>query len=122
MLANIFGNLTSGLIRLAITAATLALIYVFLVKPVLETTEKVTAGSGNAVQQALDTVNQAFGEQTDGSVSVQIQKQIRTQLLGESGKRTGAIRSKRSRRLIRCIQRAEGDVNQIQRCAERLAP
>ncbi len=43
MFSNFFGNLTSGLIR-------------------LETTEKVTAGSGSSVQQALKSVNQAFGE------------------------------------------------------------
>ena len=42
LLRNLFGNLTSGIIRLAVAAGMLFLCYLFIVKPVLKTTSEVT--------------------------------------------------------------------------------
>ncbi len=46
LLRNLFGNLTSGIIRLAVTAGILFLVYLFLLKPVLDTTTEVIHSTG----------------------------------------------------------------------------
>jgi uncharacterized membrane protein YhiD involved in acid resistance len=119
VLSNIFGNLTSGLIRLAVTAATIILVYLFILKPILDTTENVSSGfTGNTdVQQVMDSVNEAFAN--EGSKS--IQKQIETQL-NRINSGDAAASSRKSQRLLRCVQRSAGDVARMQRCAERFAP
>lgn len=123
MLANIFGNLTSGIIRLAITAATILLVYLFILKPILATTENVTNSfaSGSEVQKAIDSVNEAFaGEGTES-----IRRQIEAQLEGAgpgSGADASDARVRKSQRLLRCVQNSAGDAARMQRCARRFAP
>lgn len=119
MLANIFGNLTSGLIRLAITAATILLIYLFILKPILATTENVTGGlTGDTdVQKLLESVNEAFGGEGSEPVRRQIERQL-NQI--ESGDAAGGTR--KAKRLLRCVQNSAGDVGRMQRCAARFAP
>ena len=66
ILRNLFGNLTSGIIRLAVTAGILFCAYLFIVKPVLHTSEEAFHSSGlDQIGKTLNTVN------------VQVQRQIR---------------------------------------------
>lgn len=121
MLANLFGNLTSGIIRLAVTAATIVLVYLFILKPILETTENVSGSisSNTDVQKAIDSVNEAFGEQ--GSQS--IKRQIEMQLKGvKNTSATNTPEMRKAQRMLKCVQKANGDVNKMQRCAERFGP
>ena len=46
ILRNLFGAVTSGIVRLAVTAGVLVLIYLFIVKPVLNTTNDAIKNSG----------------------------------------------------------------------------
>src|ERR1044072_204046 len=46
LLRNLFGSLTSGIIRLAVTAGVLLLCYLFIVKPALDTTNEAIKSSG----------------------------------------------------------------------------
>jgi hypothetical protein len=101
LLRNLFGNVTSGIIRLAVTAGVLFLAYLFIVKPVLDTTEKAFHSSG------LDQI----GKSLDG-VSKEIKRQVHRSFEATS---PGAKRKK----LAHCVQRAEGNVHQIERCARR---
>ena len=50
-LTQLFGNLTSGVIRLAVTVGMLAAVYFFIVKPVLHTTEKTVEATNHAFEQ-----------------------------------------------------------------------
>jgi len=102
LLRNLFGNLTSGIIRLAVTAGILALCYLFIVKPVLKTTD-------DAIHQ---TGFDQIGKSIEG-VSEQIQRQVRHSF--QATRQRGA----NPRRLVHCIQRASGDVQRIQRCTRR---
>jgi hypothetical protein len=101
LLRNLFGNLTSGVIRLAVTAGILVLVYLLIVKPVLKTTNDAIEKSG------LDQI----GKSIEG-VSTQIKREVH-----RSFKTTapGAQRQK----LVHCIQRANGNVHRIERCARR---
>jgi len=109
ILRNLFGNLTSGIIRLAVTVGILAAAYFFIVKPVLQTTD-------NAIDKANRSFERSFGEKglhdvtktledVNHQVKIQIQRSFHTAENGGNPKR-----------LIRCIKRAHGDVPKIQRC------
>lgn len=101
LLRNLFGNVTSGIIRLAVTAGILFLVYLFLVKPVLETTTDVIHSTG------LDQI----GKSLDG-VSKEIKREVHRSFESSS---PGAQRKK----LVRCVQRANGNVHRIEACAQR---
>jgi F0F1-type ATP synthase membrane subunit b/b' len=104
------GTVVNGIVRLVIVAATLALVYYFILRPILDTTETVSGGIQNNIEKTLNEVNDAF-DQVPGTGN---QAQIRRQINQSSGVNQD--------RLINCIQRAQQDVNRIQRCAERFGP
>jgi hypothetical protein len=104
------GTIVNGIVRIAIVAATLALVYYFILRPVLDTTETVSGGIQNNIEKTLNEVNDAFDQVPGTGNRAEIRRQI-NQSSGIS-----------QERLIRCIQRARQDVNRIQRCAERFGP
>jgi hypothetical protein len=106
ILRNLFGHLTSGIIRLAVAAGVLILTYLFIVKPVLntanETFDKAFKSTG------LDEI----GKTIEG-VNKQVQREVRQSF------RTTRNRGGDPDRLIRCIKRAHGNTARIQRCTHR---
>jgi len=111
ILRNLFGSLTSGIIRLLVAVGILAAAYFFIVKPVLKTTDK-----------AIDSANQNFEKTfhvkgvdvTDISATIddvnrQMQREIRRSF--HVAKKEG-----NPKRLVKCIQRSHGDVQKIERC------
>jgi hypothetical protein len=101
LLRNLFGNVTSGIIRLAVTAGVLFLAYLFIVKPVLETTDKAIRESGiNQIGKSL------------GGVGREIRKQVNHSLKATRGEGD-------HRKLIACIERANGNVVRLNRCSRR---
>lgn len=106
LLRNLFGNVTSGIIRLAVTAGVLFLCYLFIVKPVLKTTSEVTdkafKSSGlSEIGKTIDDVNR------------QVQREIRHSF--KVTKQSGGGTQK----LVNCIKRSNGDVKRIERCTRR---
>ena len=106
LLRNLFGNLTSGIIRLAVFAGVLFLCYLFIVKPVLKTTSEVTDKAFKS--SGLDEIGK-----TIKSVNVQVRRQIHRSF--EVTKQHGGNPQK----LIHCIKGANGDVKRIERCTRR---
>jgi hypothetical protein len=116
---------TSSVLRLAVGVGVLAAAYLFIVKPVLDTTDKAleTAGGFNQtlnanIQQSVQqsNVNPNVGRQIRRSIrraNHQIQRQLNRDL-----NRTASNR-RRQRHLLRCVQHANGNVSRIQRCARR---
>jgi hypothetical protein len=102
LLRNLFGNVTSGIIRLAVTAGVLFLCYLFIVKPVLKTTNDAIKSTG------LDQI----GKSLEG-MSTQIKREVHHSF--EVTKKRGANPQK----LVHCVKRANGDVQWIQRCTRR---
>jgi predicted PurR-regulated permease PerM len=112
VLRNLFGNVTAGIIRLLVTVGIIAAVGFFLVKPALETTRDISRETNQSIQNGFQNtgVNDISGQIKD--VNRQVQREIRRSLRtskqqGDAGK------------LINCIQRANQDVNKIQRCSER---
>ena len=53
ILRNLFGSLTSGIIRLLVTVGILAAAYFFIVKPVLKTTDKAIDGANQSFEKSF---------------------------------------------------------------------
>lgn len=110
-ISNLFGNLASGVIRLAVAVGIIAATYLFLVKPVLHTTDNAInesfgpGGLGGIQRQINHAIDSANG---------QVRRQVRRSF--HQSKRAGAHDSQK---LLRCVQRANGDVNRTQACARR---
>jgi hypothetical protein len=109
-LRNLFGNLTTGIIRLAVAVGILGAAYLFIVKPVMDTTN-------NAIDSANKTFEKSFGTTLDvGDLNKTIenvnhQVQIQVQRSFHTAKKHGD-----PMKLVRCVQRAHGNVQRIQRC------
>ena len=101
LLRNLFGNLTSGIIRLAVFAGMLLLLYLLIVKPVLKTTTDAIHSTG------LDQI----GKSLDG-VGVEIKREVHRTFEATS---PGGQR----KRLVHCVQRAEGNAHRIERCTRK---
>lgn len=114
ILRNLFGNVTSGLIRLAVTAGILGLTYLFIVKPVLNTTDE-------AFKTTNETIQRSFGGEagvgdlgkTINGVSRRVQREL------ERSFKASAKQGGNPQRLVRCIKRSHGDVHRIERCTRR---
>jgi hypothetical protein len=111
ILRNLFGSLTSGIIRLLVTVGILAAAYFFIVKPVLKTTD-------NAIKETNKSFEKSFGpgganlsdiDKTINSVNHQVQIQIERSF--HTAKKHG-----NPNKLVHCVQHAEGNVNKIKRC------
>ena len=121
-LRDLFGSLTSGIIRLAVTVGILAAAYFFIVRPVLDTTENVSDTVNNSIQSANKSFDESFGPHSETAKALrranrQVQIQI-TRSVHQAKHAGGGDPTK----LLHCIQRAAGDVNRMQRCTVKFAP
>jgi hypothetical protein len=102
LLRILFGSLTSGIIRLGVAAGILFLCYLFIVKPVLKTTDEAIKSSG------FDQIGK-----TIGGLSQEVQREVRHSF------RATRARGGNTQRLVHCIRHAHGNVKRIERCAHR---
>jgi hypothetical protein len=112
VLRNLFGNLSAGIIRLLVTVGILAAVYFFIVRPTLDTTEKISNEVNVNVQKGFEQSDLGDIDKTIDDVNRQVQREIKRSL--RASRQQGD-----ADRLIRCIQRAHQNVNKIQRCSER---
>ena len=109
ILRNLFGTVTSGIVRLIVAVGILAAAYFFILKPVLHTVDTTS-------QQFNHSFEKSFGENGLGDlgkafddVNKRVQIEIRRSF--HTAKREG-----NPKRLVRCIKHSHGDVQRIQRC------
>jgi predicted PurR-regulated permease PerM len=109
LLRNVFGNVTSGIIRLSVIVGAIAAVGIFIVKPVLHSTD-----------HAFDSVNQTLRESGLNNISKTINvssRRVRREIqhrINRSlrvSKETG-----NTAKLIRCIKKAQPDPDRIERC------
>jgi len=112
LLRNLFGNVTAGIIRLLVTVGILAAVYFFIVKPTLDTTEKISNEVNVNVQKGCEQSDLGDINRTIDDVNRQVQREVKKSF--RASKQQGD-----ADKLIRCIQRAHQNVNRIQRCSER---
>ncbi|MDQ5895203.1 MAG: hypothetical protein QG596_1464 [Actinomycetota bacterium] len=104
------GTLVSGVVRVLVVVATLAAAYYFVIRPVLDTTEKVSGGINSSIQQSLDEANEAFEQ---SNASVQTQQNVTTTIKN--------VPTNRLPQLTTCINRNPSSIQHIERCAKRLS-
>jgi hypothetical protein len=109
VLRNLFGNLTAGIIRLLVTVGILAAVYFFVVRPALDTTEKISHEVNVNVGKSLEHAGVGDIGKTIEDVNRRVQREIKRSLRQTRG-------HSEANKLIRCIQRAHQDVDKIQRC------
>jgi len=109
VLRNLFGNLTAGIIRLLVTVGILAAVYFFVIRPALDTAEKVSHETNVSVQQSI---KEAHIGKTIQNVDRQVQRQIKRSIR-HAPSHTAADK------LLRCIQRAHQNVHKIEHCNDR---
>lgn len=120
ILRNLLGNLGSSLIRLLVTVGILAAVGYFIVRPVLDKTGEITKETNQTIQRSF---NQSLGKNGAGiedvgktirEVNKRVQKEIKRSF--HTVESHGVVSP---RKLVKCIQRADGDVHKIQRCTIR---
>lgn len=93
--------LVRGLIRLLVTVAILAAVYLFILRPVLDTTN--------------NTIDKAF--EGGGGITGQIRDQLDAADVSDFN--IDLDSADQAQRMLRCIQRADQDVDRIERCGRR---
>ncbi len=111
ILRNLFGSLTSGIIRLAVAVGILAAAYFFIVKPVLKTTSDTFKEANKSFEKSFGANGADLGDISKTIDSVNHQVQIQIQRSFHSAKKHG-----NPKKLVRCVQHANGNVHKIQRC------
>jgi F0F1-type ATP synthase membrane subunit b/b' len=121
-LSNLFGSLTSGIIRLAVTVGILAAVYFFIVKPVLHTTENVSNTVNNSIQSANESFEQSFGPHSQTSRALRkANNQVKIQIT-HAVHQAHHVAGGSPLKLLHCVEAAHGDVHRMQRCTIRFAP
>jgi hypothetical protein len=120
-LQQLFGNLTTGMIRLAVAVGIIVAVGVFIVKPILDTTNHAVDSSSKVIEKSFEGSNfdvKAIEKQihesiegANGQVQVQVEHSVHT------AKRQGG--EKRTQKLLHCVQRSNGNVHRMERCAKR---
>ncbi|MEZ5076297.1 MAG: hypothetical protein R2725_02520 [Solirubrobacterales bacterium] len=116
ILRNLFGAVTSGIIRLLVAVGILAAAYFFIVKPVLHTTD-------NAIKEANKSIESSTKQIDLPNLQSVIVKSAPNSNLARELKRSVVKAQKRGEmnKLMGCIQRAQGDIPKIRRCAKKFS-
>ena len=99
----------SGIVRLLVVAGTMVLAYLLFVRPILDTTN--------------EAINQFNVPDTSNQIQHSIQRSIRQtnrqvqRQVNRSFNQTPGVQSQQ--KLLRCVQRAHGNVTRIQACSRR---
>lgn len=96
---------------------TLGAVYLFIVRPVLDTTNRAIDQAGNAFEGFGPAINQAT------EVSPQAERAIRqAQRLQAQQARTSQAQIAESNKLLSCMREAQGDATKVQRCSVKFNP
>ena len=94
------------------TVGILAAAYFFVVRPALDTTENISRETNQSIQKSFQDSGMGDINKTIDDVNRRVQREIKKSL--RASKQQGD-----ANKLIGCIQRANNNVNKIQRCSQR---
>jgi hypothetical protein len=100
------GTFINPLLKIITVVAVLGATYIFIIEPVLDTTEDISGDINNSIGQSLESTNQQIDkalEQSGAAQTVEIPQSSQDSI-------------KEANRLLDCIQRANGNVDKMQRC------
>jgi hypothetical protein len=99
------GTIINPIIKVVTTVLILGAVYLFFVKPALDTTENISNSINESISGSFDSFDEAFDQAQDVGVTIPKPND-----------------SKSKNRLLECVQGAGQDVARLQRCAEKFAP
>lgn len=94
------------------TVGILAAVYFFVVKPALETTKEISREVNANVRKGFEQTDLSKINKSIDDVNRRVQREVKKSL--RQSQNHGA-----ANKLVRCIQRANQDVDKIQRCSEK---
>jgi hypothetical protein len=113
VLRNLFGSLTSGIIRLLVTVGILAAAYFFIVKPVLKTTDNAINSTNQTIRKSFESGDfKDIGHSVDG-LSREIKQKVRHSF------QVTTTHGGNPQKLLHCVEHAKGNVTRMQRCTRR---
>ena len=100
------GTILNPIIKIVTTVAILGAVYLFIVKPTLDTTESITDRAFDGSSQIQRDIQSAFeGAGAASNIDVEIPKS-----------------AKRAQKLGDCVSAAGTDIDRINRCMQRFSP
>ena len=108
------GTFLNPLIKIVTTVAILAAVYVFAIRPVLDTTEELSGKAFEQSEQIRDGVQESISQSLRESRRTARQNGVQTFEVSKSSQ--GSLKD--ANRLLGCVQRAQGDVAKIQACSD----
>ena len=93
------------IIKIVTTVVILGAVYLFFVKPALDTTEHISDTVNESISGSFNSFDDAFDEAQGAGVTIQ---------------KPGS--QKDANKLLDCVQAANQDVNKLQRCASKFGP
>jgi hypothetical protein len=127
VLRNLFGNLSAGIIRLAVVVGILAAVYFFAIRPVLDTTESISNRAFDQSDQISNSIQRSI-QRNINQTNRQIQRQFGhpppPAAVPSHTTITRTVRNltpAKARRLNRCIQRAGSRLPAFNRCFDRFS-
>ena len=125
VLRNLFGNLASGIIRLAVVVGILAAVYVFAIRPVLDTTESISNRAFEHSDQISNSIQRSI-QRNIAQTNRQIERQLRQSGINANPPTQHQIRRvvhgitpAQARRLNRCVSRAGANLARFNACFDR---
>ena len=99
------GTIINPIIKVVTTVIILGAVYLFFVKPALDTTKDITDSVNESISGSFDSFDDAFDEAQDAGVTI-----------------SKPQNKKSTDRLLACVQSADQDVDELQRCAQKFGP
>jgi hypothetical protein len=105
------GTIISPIIRIVTTVAILGAVYLFFVKPTLDTTKDITNSVGSSINESFD------------SYSPGVQDSIReARKLQKEADQSSQAQIRDATKLLNCINDASGNVDEISACNSKFSP
>jgi len=126
---NFGGTMLNTVVRLVILFATLALVYLFIIKPVLHTTEVGIKSASDFSDNINKSINVQNNEAFKDSMEQMNKSLKQAGLAGKGDTKAVVIKNGKTNvpafdqsRLLKCVQNANQDIDRLVRCNERFGP
>ena len=112
-LRNLFGNFTATIFRLVVVIGAIAAVGYFIVRPALDTTEEISNRAFDQVEIRQNDIQQQI-QNSIRDTNKQIQRSLERSL--NQTKQPGGGNPQA---LLRCIRRAQGNVDRMRACSRK---
>jgi hypothetical protein len=99
------GTIINPIIKIVTTVVILGAVYLFFVKPALDTTEDITNSVNESISGSFDSFDDAFNQAENAGVTIHKPKS-----------------QKNTDKLFNCMDNAGQNPTELQRCADKYAP